>query len=186
MDQRRGIFDAKRQPGRSLARWRSDRRGATAVEFALVAFPFFVMLMGLLEVATIFIVSTILEHGATEAARKIRTGEFQAGTPTLEAFKTDICNNMANLFDCQNNISIDVRGDFASFGDTVDPSPLDSDGKFDDSAFTFDSGGRNSIIVVRVFYQWPLFTPVITAPLANMENNQRLIQSTVAFKNEPF
>ena len=169
-----------------LERWRRDRKGATAVEFAFVAFPFFVMLIGLIEVACIFIVSTVLEHGAVEAARTIRTGEFQGGTATIEAFETEICNNMANLFDCKNKISIDVRSDFTSFAATDDPTPLDSDDKFDDSAFTFDSGGRNDIVVVRVFYQWSLITPVISGPLANMHGDKRLIQSTVAFRNEPF
>lgn len=169
-----------------LRRWRRSKDGATAVEFAFVAFPFFVMLSGLIEVACIFIVSTVLEHGAAEAARNIRTGEFQAGTATLEQFETDICNSMANLFNCKNKISIDVRSDFSNFAATDNPSPLDDDDKFDDSSFVFEAGGRNDIVVVRVFYQWPLFTPVITGPLSNMHGNKRLIQSTVAFKNEPF
>ncbi len=177
---------ARRRLCEQLVRWRGDKDGATAVEFAFVAFPFFVMLAGLIEVACIFIVSTVLEHGAAEAARNIRTGEFQSGTATLDQFETDICNSMANLFDCKNKISIDVRSDFASFAATDDPSPLDNDDKFDDSSFEFEAGGRNDIVVVRVFYQWSLFTPVITGPLSNMHGNKRLIQSTVAFKNEPF
>lgn len=184
---RQAIHKDLREPGRKrFTRWRRDRRGATAVEFALVAFPFFAMLMGLVEVACIFIVSTVMEHGATEAARQIRTGEFQGGTATLAAFETEICENMANLFDCQNNIAIDVRSDFADFAATVDPSPIDGSGNFDGSSFSFDPGGRNDIVVVRVFYQWPLFTPVITGPLANMNGGRRLIQSTVVLKNEPF
>ena len=45
----------------------------------MIAVPFFFLLFGLLEVALIFIMSTVLEHAVNEASRDIRTGRFQAG-----------------------------------------------------------------------------------------------------------
>jgi len=39
---------------------------------------------------------------------------------------------------------------------------------------------------VRVFYQWPIVTPIIGASLSNMANNTRLIEAVTTFRNEPF
>lgn len=44
--------------------------------------------------------------------------------------------------------------------------------------------GPPTIVVVRLFYQWPLF---VTGLGFNMGcNNKRLLIATAAFKNEPF
>ena len=40
--------------------------------------------------------------------------------------------------------------------------------------------------MVRAFYEWELVTPIISAPLANLSGNRRLIVSTATFRNEPF
>lgn len=174
---------------RGRQRWQAlgkDQSGASAIEFGLIATPFFFMLIGLLELCLMFIVTTVLEHGVDETARKIRTGEFQkSSTNTLADFEAEICTNMAGLFNCAANIDIDVRT-YASFADTANPSPIDVDGNYDDTSFQFVPGGRNDIVVVRVFFEWDLITPVISRPLANMTGNKRLLQATVAFRNEPF
>ena len=72
------------------------------------------------------------------------------------------------------------------FRSTDNPSAIDGDGNLDDSDFEFSPGNANEIVVVRVFYEWELLTPVLSAPLANMSNGRRLLQATVAFRNEPF
>ena len=46
--------------------------------------------------------------------------------------------------------------------------------------------GGSSIVLVRGFYVWQLFTPVFSQYFANMAGNKRLLSSSVAFKNEPF
>ena len=63
---------------------------------------------------------------------------------------------------------------------------LDEDGNLDTEDFGFDPGGSNDIVVVRAFYEWDLMTPLLSAPLANLSGNRRLLQSTVVFRNEPF
>lgn len=174
-----------------LDRWVDDKRGATAVEFALIAAPFFFLLFGLLELSLIFIISTTLEHGINETARSIRTGNFQssvAGQTAIQSeagFRTALCSNFFGLIDCNNNLHIDVTT-FNNFGGATDLSPVDSNGDLDASGFGFDPGASNQIVLVRVFYEWELFTPVLSAPLSNLANGNRLIQANVAFRNEPF
>ncbi len=68
-----------------------DTRGVAAVEFALIAFPFFVLIFGPLEVAMIFILTSTLDYGVMEAARRLRTGELQSSCKGLTEFKTAVC-----------------------------------------------------------------------------------------------
>jgi Flp pilus assembly protein TadG len=60
------------------ARFARDRKGATAVEFAFVAAPFFLLVFAILEIALIFFASAIIEEAVADAARDIRTGELQS------------------------------------------------------------------------------------------------------------
>ena len=52
-------------------------RGATAVEFALVAAPFFALLIAILQTALIFLAQQVLQTATTEAARLVMTGQAQ-------------------------------------------------------------------------------------------------------------
>lgn len=165
--------------------WADDKRGVAAIEFAMIAIPFFFLLFGLLEVCAIFIMTTVLEHGLNEASRDIRTGQAQQAGFGPVAFKNSVCSELFDLLDCEGNLTLDVQT-FSDFGSTSNPTPIDSAGDFDPSGFGFNAGGQNEIVVVRAFYQWDLFTPVMSAPLANLNDGKRLIQSTIAFRNEPF
>jgi Flp pilus assembly protein TadG len=165
--------------------WASDKRGIAALEFALVGIPFFFLIFGLLEVSVRFIMSTVLEHAVSEASRQIRTGQLQQGGFGQVAFKTMICDELFDLLDCDSKLRLDVKT-FDDFTSTNTPDVIDGGGDLDDSAFEFSPGDPNEIIVVRVFYEWNLITPVMSAPLANMSGSRRLLQSTAVFRNEPF
>jgi Flp pilus assembly protein TadG len=54
-----------------------DRRGSVAIEFSLIAIPFFMLLFGVLEVGIIFFGSSMLEKATADAGRLIRTGQAQ-------------------------------------------------------------------------------------------------------------
>ena len=167
-----------------LKRFGSNQTGSTMVEFALVAAPFLVLLVGLLEVCLIFIVTTTLEHGAAEASRRVRTGELQSSGASAEAFKTIVCDNTFGLLDCGERLMVDVRV-FDDFGNTSGNDPL-KDGEVDEDNLQFDAGSGSDIVLARVFYEWNIITPVIGTPLSNMNGNKRLLQASVAFRNEPF
>ena len=101
------------------------------------------------------------------------------------AFKNAVCAELFDLLDCDSKLRFDVKT-FDSFGNSEDISPIQPDGTVDYDNFGYQPGDSNDIVVVRVFYEWELLTPVLSAPLANMAGNKRLLQSTVAFRNEPF
>jgi Flp pilus assembly protein TadG len=182
----RTTASGKRSPMRFISRFGSDRRGIAAVEFALIALPFFVLTFGLIEIVLVFILSTTLDYGVQEAARRVRTGELQAAAGDMTKFKAAVCGELFALMDCDSKLSIDVRKlDSFAASDAVS-SPIDTDKNMKKTDFTFDPGKANDIVMVRVFYEWALVTPVISAPLANLANGKRLIVSTATFRNEPF
>lgn len=167
-------------------RFSSDKRGLAAVEFAMIAIPFFLLIFGLLEVCVIFIMSSVLEHGASEAARAIRTGQLQQAGFDQAQFKNDICAELFGMLSCDSKLQLDVKT-FSDFASTGNPDPIDpATGDLATGTFGFNPGAQNAIVVVRVFYEWDLLIPVMSAPLANMSGNRRLLQATIAFRNEPF
>jgi len=42
------------------------------------------------------------------------------------------------------------------------------------------------IVVVRMFYQWPLFVTGLGYNISNLAGSKRLLSATAAFRNEPF
>lgn len=166
-------------------RYASDRRGAAAVEFAMVAIPFFLLIFGLLEVCLIFLVSTVLEHAVADASRQIRTGQAQESGFNEMNFRESVCDSFFGLLDCDEKLHIDVKS-LDEFGAANFERPLDLDGNFDDGDFAYEPGGPNDIVAVRVFYEWRLMTPFITAPLSNMTGSKYLVQANAVFRNEPF
>ena len=165
--------------------WCHDRKGAAAVEFALVAIPFFFLIFGILEICLIFIMSSVLEYSVSEAARKIRTGQAQESGYTKVEFRRDICNGFFKLLSCDDKLHIDVRS-MNSFRLADLSTPKDKDGNVEDVGFIYDPGEANEIVVVRVFYEWPIITPIISAPLVDLPNNRHLLQANAVFRNEPF
>ena len=168
-----------------LSAFRRARGGATAVEFAFVAIPFFMLLCGIMEVAMIFIASTTLENATTQAARSIRTGQLQtSGTPDEASFKKAICDQMVWMASsCSANLYIDVRTS-NSFA-TLAPPAVITGGAINPAALTFAPGAPQQITVVRAFYRWPMIVPGLTGAMGNL-GTATLLSSTAAFRTEPY
>ncbi|MET0546344.1 MAG: pilus assembly protein, partial [Caulobacterales bacterium] len=58
-------------------------------------------------------------------------------------------------------------------------------GTLDQAQLNFVPGTGGSIVVARVFYEWKIVTPFFGAIWGNLGGNQRLLQSAIAFRNEP-
>lgn len=175
---------ARFDPRFGLGRFGRDQRGATAVEFGLVALPFIALMFAIIETALIFFAGQTLETAVTNAARLIRTGQAQQQGLSAEAFKSKICSQVMALFDCTAKLKVDVSK-FSSFG-TVDLSkPVDASGNLKTN-FNYSPGIGGDIVVVRAFYEWPVFVKLLGLNLSNMGNGSHLLSGTAAFRNEPF
>ena len=167
-----------------LRAFRRDQ-GGNIVEMALVALPFITLLFGVLELGLIFMVQTTLENASYTVARQIRTGELQTAGGTASTFKTAMCNEMGWLgATCSSALNVDVRT-FTQFSNVTAPSPVTS-GAFDPSKTSFTPGNPGDIVLVRCFYTWTLFTPVLSTGLQNLSGGKRLLTAAVTFRNEPY
>jgi Flp pilus assembly protein TadG len=178
-----------RRPG-PLTRLRGLRRGllraedgSTAVEFALVAFPFCFMVFAILEVALIFTLNSVLENATIETGRLVRTGQASAQSMTAAEFKNRLCAEMS-LFaeECALRATIDVRviPQFAA----APPDPI-SGGAFDPSGLTYANGLPGDLVLVRVWYSHPLVTSFMSRGVSRLGDGRALLQATTAFRNEP-
>ena len=75
------------RPRPSRPGWLRNEDGVAAIEFAIVALPFFLFVFGIVGMGLYFLASTSLEYGAEAAARKVRTGEADKGDMTVGDFK---------------------------------------------------------------------------------------------------
>ena len=93
-----------------MRRFRRNRRGSAAVEFALVAPVFFALLFAIIETAIVFFASQVLETITQDSARMIMTGQAQtAGLHRRRSFKTYVCSQIPALFDCANGFTSTCR-----------------------------------------------------------------------------
>lgn len=169
---------------RAARRLGRARDGATAVEFAALAFPFMLMLFAVLEVSYMFLISTSLEAATNEAARRIRTGEMQMAGASGQDFLDAVCAEVSVVVPCDDAAYVDVRV-FDDFDDVSHTNPV-SGGEFDPSGLQADFGEAGDIVVARVYYVWRVFTPGLGAGLANLSGGRRLLVSASTFRNEPF
>ncbi len=167
-------------------RWRRRQEGAAAVEFALVALPFFWVFMGIIELAMLMLFNNGLEHGVESAGRLIRTGQAQTMGLDAGAFRTEVCKRVMISSNCSSGLLLDVRRfpDFASISGLESPT---SDGSQDMTLNErFDPGGPREVVVVRTYYEWKFFTPMLGALLDNTGRNTFLVGAATTFRNEPY
>jgi Flp pilus assembly protein TadG len=167
-----------------LRRFRRNRRGSAAVEFALVAPIFFAVLFAIIELALVFFASQILETVTQDTSRLIMTGQAQNASYTQASFKDAVCAKLTVMFDCVNGVSIDVQS-YKAFSAVNIADPIDA-GKNFVPPNNYLPGGPGDIVVVRLFYKWPLFVTGLGFNPANIAGNKRLLTATAAFQNEPY
>jgi len=167
-----------------IKRLRSDRRGATLIEFALVAIPFFMLLFGIFEVGFVYWGTLELENATDDAARMIRTGQAQAGNYDETKLKQEICDRVSLLVGCTSKLRVDVQSAIDISGMTA-PALLDGDGNLNNN-FSFNLGAGEQVVMLTSFYEWPLMTILTSNSLSNMSSGNRLLRASAAFRNEPF
>jgi Flp pilus assembly protein TadG len=166
---------------RLLRRFRRNRSGVTAVEFALVAPLFFGLLFAIIEVAMIFFASQVLETVTQDSSRFIMTGQAQGASYTQAQFKSYVCGQINALFDCTNGVYVDVRSYPSATGfSSVNITPIT-----DPTQVKWCPGKDGDVVVVRLFYQWQLFVTQLGFNASNLSNGKRLLIATATFKNEP-
>jgi Flp pilus assembly protein TadG len=168
-----------------------DKKGATAVEFALIATPFLAVIAALIQTFLLFFAQSQLELAVRQSGRQILTGQVQSQdaslTPTqaMAAFHQTVCNNGAILFTCAGlMVDVQVASQWSSANTGTPTLTYDGNGNVTNT-WQFNPGNAGDIVVVRVMYLWPVFFGPIAFNMANQANGSRLIMASAAFQNEP-
>ena len=186
---RPGFFQRSRfaRPG-----WLRNDEGVAAIEFAIVALPFFLFVFGIIGIGLYFLASTSLEYGAESAARKVRTGEADKGDMTVGEFKQLVCDAAGTYIKCSN---VAVLVQHATTWSGVSPqSCTDSKGAMVGSTgqsgelIAKYSGGASEVVLVTLCYRWELADSFKFLKLGSGSDGSgpAIIQASTAFKTEPW
>lgn len=174
--------------GRRRAAFAGDERGATAVEFALLAFPFFTIIAGILQTSMVLLTGQVLESAVNDASRVIRTGQIRDQGNSLATFRTELCDRLYGLVNSCDGLHIRVTEitDFTSASVTV---PIDTSCQNTcdwNAGQSWTPGAGKSIMLVQVYFKYPVFVQLGPFGMANLGDGTRLMGAATVFQNEPY
>lgn len=160
-----------------------NRRGASAVEFALVAGPFFVLIIGMMESAWQLATSAALDHAALKASRFGATGtnsipDWQRGGTAPADLPTCRSTGIAWLVSSATGGLIRAGQDL-----TVTTATWGAVGGITGSG-TAGAGTGGQITSYTIRYRQAFITGQVAASLWG--SNGFTHQTTIVIKNEPF
>jgi Flp pilus assembly protein TadG len=179
--------------------YKKNEDGTAAIEFAFFAIPFFLLIMGIVEIGILAGTSIVMEGGTKEAARLIRTGQItDNSTASRDLFRNTFCDEVKVFINCATagpslvfkvlelDDSTGNGFDNAASGaaSLPDLDVVDASGNLTGPVFA--PGSANSKVIVRIAHERQLLTPLAAPLLSNRPNNKRLIQSTAIVRNEPY
>jgi Flp pilus assembly protein TadG len=138
------------QTGRDRRAWGLLRRfgkrqeGAAAVEFALVALPFFGLVIAVIELAVYFFAARFLEDGLFNASRKVLTNRLDTAS-ICTTFPAAVKQELAAWFSPSKlTITVTPLTSFSATGTAVDLAG---------GGCTFGASGQT--MVIRASYAYP-------------------------------
>lgn len=167
--------------------WR-DRRGAAALEFAVVSMPFITLLLFLLEIGYDFFAQVSLDYGVQTAARQIQIGGAQ-DADTAAVFRTKyLCPALSGLLPCS-SVMVNIQ---PITDDFYEASPIvlkkDASGQIKESDYAYCPGQPRQLMLVQAIYTSPsliaAFVPAMATGTA--DGFVHVTLSSSAFINENF
>ncbi len=180
-------------------RFPSAAHGATAVEFAMIAFPFMMLLGVILETGFVTLSQQSLDVALERAARQLRTGAFQNmadGSDPRTRLVSVLCGQTFALFACS-----DVRIELTSTRTTADTAegggsvsvplptdPFDKSTKAWNASFgtRFDCPQGADVVVLRVAVPVPRLLWFLDFTGRVMPDGRQLLISTRVFQSEDY
>lgn len=130
--------------------------GVVGIEMALLALPFFALVVAVLELAMVIVVAGALDEATGGAARD---AGMAASEPSALELAGAICGVMpAVVGDCPNRLDVAFE--------RLPPSP-----------------GQAAIVIVRASYRWPLVTPLIGRIMAGADG-ALVFRATSAYRRD--
>jgi Flp pilus assembly protein TadG len=165
--------------GLPFARFLRHDGGAHAVEYAIVAPVFILLICMSLELGSVLLVQSNINYATRDAARLILTGQVQTGGG-VSAFTNKLCGDVNVLITCSNlEYNVQSAGTFSALNATVQTN---SSGQMTNTQFS--PGGPGSDVLVQVGYPFPCIIPIACNYIST--NGNLLLFSTVALQTENY
>ena len=204
--------DAIRNAPGALARaerrkpaWRRilpSRDGAAAIEFALLAIPYFMIVFAIIETFIAYTGEQLVANAVDTMGRKLRTGNItynlgRTTDMTRTQFRTAFCDEVSILIKCSateaanpDKLLLDVRN-FSTFALIPTTIPTNAAGDLDTSTFNYTPGAQKTINMLRAYYKWSVVTDLIRPYISNIKpsgggSSYYLIVETTNFRNEDY
>ncbi len=190
-----------------MRRFLRSRDGAAAIEFAILAIPYFLIVFAIIETFVAYTGEQLVGNAVDTLARKLRTGNItyahsSATDKDRTAFRQAFCNEISILIKCSlteaatpDKLWLDVRSftTFAAIPTKVPRTPATSAyGELDTSGMGYSPGGPKTINMLRAYYKWDVITDLIRPYISNVRpaDGSRpyyfLIVETAAYQNEDY
>lgn len=173
-----------RRRARNISRFCWERKGATAVEFALIAPAFLALLIAIFQTAIFLFAQMALQDAAVQAARYFMTGQAQNGNWTASNIQTKICPMIQMLMTCSNVVV--VVQNYSSFAAASTSEPQLYNNGQPVTSFAYDPGTPGEIMVVQLVYQWSVVSGPLGFVLSNLPNSATEMMGVSAFRVEPY
>ena len=187
----------RRLPARSFAR---DRRGATAIEFSLLALPFVFAMFAILEYGYVYLINASMDNAVALSSRLIRTGQAQTTSfsyfdpvsrttkrtsipMTGSDFASLVCSNMTWVANCAGSLQVDAEVQSGYTGQSSTPPTQNGQLR---TNLPFNIGADRCIVLVHTYYTWRMITPAIWTGATKLNNNGILLTSAALVVNEPY
>ena len=181
----RSSASAKAKRKKSL--WR-DKRGSSAVEFAIVVPLFFALTFSIIEAGWFFFVNSAVDAATAKASRLVRTRQVQDGAIDRDAFFDEICQVVKLFGDCNTQLTVDVQrfNDFTELAADTSSTVCRNADPADVSGLPYDAGAQRDIVRVRICYLHQAVNPGLGLRLEEADGSRKKMIATAIFRNEPF
>lgn len=171
---------------RFLRRFTRDRKGSVAIEFAVLALPFSLLVFAILESSISFAGQQLMMNITDDVARKFRTGQIKQGIKK-EELRDIICSELEIVVasGCP-GLAIDLRTYDTFAAAAAARVQFTDDNDIDVRGFDVKPGPSMSINQLRVFYRWPVMTDFLRKTMSNLKDGKTLHFASVTWQNEPF
>ncbi len=182
-------FISLSKPIKVVRRFNKNEEGTTAVEFAIIGGPFFLLIFAIIETSLLFFANQYLETVVDDVARMYRTGQI-SNISTKEDLKDELCDRVVALFDCTKIIThVDVAAKFSDLPPppvSSDPSNLDADGNYTPVERFPPEICPEEVLQFTASYEWPIYANYSAPLVAEGLNDNALINVTAVVRNENF
>ena len=136
------------------------------------------LIVATVQLALVFIGQQGLESAAESSARMIQSGQAQQAGWSAARFRGAACGTLPPFLDCA-RLTVGVATVAGAAGSFGAPGLAPAAG-------SFDPGGPDSVVVMRLSYLWPTATAPLGFDLSDQAGGGRMLMASQLFRNEAY